>query len=59
MLIWYSLASLSNISNESGEGVAMMFERMSKKRGWLEKMGVTDRPLTREEVLGLLEASYS
>jgi peptidyl-dipeptidase A len=22
------------------EGVAMMFERMSKKRGWLEKMGV-------------------
>jgi peptidyl-dipeptidase A len=23
------------------EGVAMMFERMSKKRGWLEKMGVT------------------
>jgi alcohol dehydrogenase len=25
----------------------------------LEKMGVTDRPLTREEVLGLLEASYS
>lgn len=25
----------------------------------LEKMGVTDRPLTRGEVLGLLEASYS
>ena len=25
----------------------------------LEKMGVTDRPLTREEVRGLLEASYS
>jgi peptidyl-dipeptidase A len=37
------------------EGVAMMFERLSKRRGWLEKMGVTvDDPKSFDETAAKL-----